>query len=95
MLKTALRDSLTDEQMEKLSRADVNGHGCWSHAEMISATIADRLGILIWQNAGKGKPPEPIRRPGVKTGKRQVSAKGVAYLEDLRRKHRERQQGGT
>lgn len=47
-----------------------DGYGPWSHTELLLATVADALHVLIWQNTqvhGKKKhrPPKPIPRPGV------------------------------
>ena len=42
--------------------------GGWTLAEQLSALVADRLQILIWQQTGDGQkgrnPPTPIERPG-------------------------------
>jgi hypothetical protein len=93
--KTALRDALTEEQLAELASTEMTGHGAWSHLEMLVAALTDRVGLLTWLNSdGKGKPPPPIRRPGVDAPKpRALSPAGVAYLEDIRRRHREQSEG--
>jgi hypothetical protein len=91
--KTAVRDSMSDEQLDALP--DPDGHGRWSHVELLLAAVVDAMNALVWQNArihggSKSQPPEPIRRPGVAPRKPPLSPAGVTYLNDLRERRRAR-----
>jgi len=61
----------------------------WDHHAMLQALIADRLAILIWQKTEDGKKgkrgPDPIVRPGYKSGKRKVKGEAVP-LDQLQAK---------
>jgi hypothetical protein len=86
--KTALRDALSDDELTSLARTVAEGHGQWSHMEMLLALLADRLGQLVWLNSdGKGDRPEPIQRPGVPRKTRILTPKAMEYLDRLRRNH--------
>jgi hypothetical protein len=58
------------------------GHGRWSHTDLLLADIIDRLGHLGYAMQAYKKPPDPYRRPGVIQRKR-LSPKGRAYLQRL------------
>lgn len=82
--KTAIRDSMTPEQLASLPTS--SGHGPWSNSELLLAAVVDRLSLLLWQNSrSKSKQPPPIPRPGVEqTSGRRISDKGVTYLAERR-----------
>ncbi|MFE0219484.1 hypothetical protein ACFW0U_01165 [Streptomyces albidoflavus] len=69
---TALRNSLTAEELAEQSEGGEPEKGRWSQADQLLALIADRVArleyVTVLANTGKGskKPtaPEPIRRPG-------------------------------
>lgn len=89
--KSAIRDGMSDEQLDAIP--DPDGHGRWSHTELLLAAVADALNVLVWQNGrihGKSKadPPEPIRRPGVEQRKPRITLAGVTYLNELRERRR-------
>lgn len=99
--KTIVRDSLTDAEQAALS-GDGEGHGAWSHSDLLLATIADAVHVLVWQQSqihGKkrARAPKPIPRPGIKRSGaaaghgndgRAVSPAGVTYLSELRERRR-------
>jgi len=97
LTKTALREALTPEQLA--AQPEPTGHGQWSKAEHLLAAAVDRLSLLVWQNTqvhgGKrSQPPHPIPRPGVEPPEqRKLSARGAAYLADLREQRRQRRAG--
>lgn len=80
--KTALRDSLDDEELAELSKRPRDGHGRWSHTDLLLADIIDRLGHLGYAMRVYPKPPEPYTRPGV-VRRRKLTPKGLAYLQAL------------
>ena len=94
LTKTAIRDGMSPAQLARAqaSRTARPGHGPWSNSELLLALVADRLGVMIWQNGGKKSAPrpDPIPRPGVAAPGRTVTPQGVAYLADMRaRRNRE------
>lgn len=52
--------------LARATRSDIDR---WTIAEHLLATVADRLGILIWHNTKDGQQgrnaPKPIPRPGM------------------------------
>lgn len=96
--KTAIRDSLTDDEISQLADRDVKGHGPWSRETFRLAALEDainRLTAVTIYLAGdrKGQPrmPDPVRRPGLtgKAAKRKpvLTDEGRAYLKYLRENH--------
>jgi hypothetical protein len=86
--KTAVRDSLTEEQLAAYATLPRQGHGPWSHEAMVLAAAVDQLQaiayILIRSRGGEAKPPEPYPRPGVKARRsRRLTSEGHAYLQRL------------
>jgi hypothetical protein len=90
--KTAQRDQIPDDQLAQLARLRREGHGPWSHGELLSAAQIDVLRsilhVLIVSNGGKSNAPDPWPRPGV-VGKRRraLSREGFDYLMKLREEH--------
>jgi hypothetical protein len=85
--KTAMRDALGDEVLAKLSKVPSEGHGRWSHAELLLARVIDLLGVVASGMQLKEAPP-PYPRPGVAAQKRRaLSPEGHAYLMKIRREH--------
>ena len=85
---TAIRSSLTEEQLASLPEPE--GHGPWSSDMHLLASIADGVQILAWQQSqihggSKAKPPDPIPRPGIKATNR-LTAEQRALLEASRRR---------
>ncbi|MGW4422505.1 hypothetical protein [Streptosporangium sp. NPDC004631] len=73
--KTALRNEMSDAEMERASKGADPSQGAWSQTEMLLASLIDSVRWLIHVtlrvNGGKGGPPAPVPRPGVKkTGRR-------------------------
>ncbi len=92
LTKTAMRDSLTDEDLAELADQPRQGHGQWGRVDFRLAAIEDALrqqtAITVWL-AGKreGQPvlPEPVPRPGIGSRRRRkLSAADQAYLAHLR-----------
>lgn len=71
---TALRNSLSDEELAEQAEKGEPERARWSQMEQLLAAVVDGLRrveyVLILANsdgkARKPKPPEPIRRPGAK-----------------------------
>ena len=90
--KTALRDTLTDEQIADLARQDPAGYGRWTRSDLRLAALEDAVerqtALMIWLASDrKSQPrmPEPVRRPGITAKRRPVlSDEGRAYLQHLR-----------
>ena len=69
---TALRNSLSAEEMDEQAEGGRPEDGRWSQLEQLVAVVADRIArveyVLRCVNTEKKKdfpsPPEPIRRPG-------------------------------
>lgn len=82
LYKTAVRDSFDDEELVEMSRQARQGHGRWTHTDLLLADIIDRLGHLGYALRVYEKPPPPYSRPGV-VGRRKLSTAGRAYLQAL------------
>jgi hypothetical protein len=72
---TAIRASMTDEEIEERSESGDPSKGRWSSAEMLLAGLVDEVRrfehIYVSAHVKKGqagKPPEPLARPGVTPG---------------------------
>jgi hypothetical protein len=70
-----------------------DGHGRWSHTDLLIATVID---LLKWQlyatyavHGGKPKQPEPLARPGVKATRtrRGTSPAAKAALRAIAEEH--------
>lgn len=59
-----------DGEAQQTAQAADPSEGQWSQTEMLLALLIDSVRrleyVTIRMNGGKGKPPEPIARPGVK-----------------------------
>lgn len=90
--RTARRDAYTDEQL--VAMTDPSGkHGPWSHTDLLLAAVFDAVQALAHIQVARGgvkqDPPEPLRRPGVVTRRREVNPQAVAYLDRIRQRHAE------
>lgn len=97
LTKTAQANDLGEERLAELAAQNRNGHGPWSHTDMLLAAVVDavnantyvlRLANTDEKGRGKVKPAAPYPRPGV-AGKRNASRPGLSdegrkYLEYLR-----------
>ncbi|WP_329215296.1 hypothetical protein OG352_06535 [Streptomyces sp. NBC_01485] len=71
---TALRNSLSDEELAKQAEKGEPEKARWSQTEQLLALVADRVadvGFVLRavntdKKSTKPRPPEPIRRPGAK-----------------------------
>ncbi|MFC3986434.1 hypothetical protein [Streptosporangium jomthongense] len=72
--KTALRNRMTDAQLEQAGKEADPSQAPWSQEEMLLASLIDSVRTLIYVvirvNGGKGRPPQPMTRPGVKKARR-------------------------
>lgn len=93
LTKTAMRDSLTDEELAELADRPRTGHGPWSDITMRLAAIEDVLrqqtAITVWlagDRRNRPRMPDPVPRPGVAAGRkrRQLTTADKAYLAHLR-----------
>lgn len=84
--QTALRDSLTVEQLRELSSTgDRDKHGRWNRTEMLTARMVDIAEYFMWlQSDRKSLPPSPTPRPGVASNVTPINAAAAAYLEQTR-----------
>jgi len=87
--KTAQRDEIPDEQLAKIARLPQEGHGRWSHSDLLLARVIDLLGVVASGMRLKD-PPAPWPRPGLPARRRRaLSPEGHAYLARIRREHAE------
>ncbi len=94
--RTALRESLTAEELAAAAEQTTELYGRWSHLELLMGQLIDAIAMVQWTLVAlKSKqPPElpaPFPRPGVK----RRPAKGRMptgpikdYLEAMRAEHR-------
>jgi hypothetical protein len=88
---TALRNSLSDEELAEQADKGDPGKGRWSQLEQLVALLADRIArveyVLICANTEKKRdrpdPPEPITRPGSKPPKKKTEPLTEAGAETL------------
>lgn len=92
--KTAVRDSIPDEELAAMAKKPRDKHGPWSHTDLLVVSLVDEVRLLrrdlIAVNGGKLSGEfEPTPRPGVpRTSKRRaLSAEGHAYLMKIRLEH--------
>ncbi|MEO3856238.1 hypothetical protein [Acrocarpospora sp. B8E8] len=92
--KTAMRNSMSGTELEAAGKAADPSEGQWSQEEMLLARVHDAIRHLEWAlirvNGGKGKPPEPMPRPGVqpkgrkpKLTARQAEARAQAIFDRI------------
>lgn len=92
---TALRESLTDEQLDELSAAADGKHGPWSHTDHLLAAVVDSLERLAWIQVARAgvknhAMPQPVSRPGLhRSPTKPVDDRATAYLEAIRQRHRD------
>jgi len=88
-LRTAVRDSMTSEELAAQPAGD--GDGPWSLTDHLLARVGDGIDWLIYAKSdGKGEKPRPWPRPGTKSATvSAINPAARAYLENLRRQHRE------
>lgn len=73
--KTALRNAMDDTERKRITEDADPSEGQWSQTEMLLALIYDAMRWQIHISAGgKGKKPDPLPRPGVKSRKRRKRA---------------------
>lgn len=90
--KTAVRDAIPDERLAEMAALPRQGHGPWSHTDLLIGALVD---LARWQihatytvAGAKPKQPEPFPMPGVGARKRKaLTAEGHAYLQRLRAEH--------
>ncbi|AWT42551.1 MULTISPECIES: hypothetical protein [Streptomyces] len=71
---TALRNTMTPEELAEQADKGEPERAPWSQLEQLVALVADRVAHLEWalwtvnieQKSKRPDPPEPIRRPGAK-----------------------------
>jgi hypothetical protein len=90
---TALRNSMSEEELAEQAEKAEPEKGRWSQAEQLLATIADRIALLqyayvsahIESKAKLPARPEPVRRPGAKAPrpKPQMSEGAAEFLYQL------------
>jgi len=73
---TAMRNELTDEELEEQADKGEPEKGRWSQLEQLVAIVGDRLARLEYvytcahvEKRERPKAPEPLRRPGAKPPK--------------------------
>jgi hypothetical protein len=87
---TAVRASLSDEELEERGAGSDPAKGRWSAAEMLLAAVIDELRSIQYlyvsahvKQGQAGKPPEPVARPGVT--KRDRKARRTRLTDEQRR----------
>jgi hypothetical protein len=91
--KTAIRDALGDERLAELARAPREGHGPWSHTDLLIGSAITHLRWLIYAvyaaQGGKPNRPEPYPMPGATPARQRkaLTPEGHAYLRQLREQH--------
>jgi hypothetical protein len=83
--QTAIRDSFTEDELDALADTRGDEHGSWSKTDLLLASISDAIAHLTYvqvSRAGvKAEPPEPMRRPGVRSNKVRQDPAAMAYLK--------------
>lgn len=87
--KTALRDdSFSDDELAELAARPREGHGSWSHLELLVAELIDRVGLVAYGLRVWEKPPERLPRPGVvPVGRRRIDPVAKARLRAIAQEH--------
>lgn len=93
--KTAVRDSLSDEDLAELARKPRDKHGPWSHEALLLAAAIDRIELLrrdlVAVNGAKPSSDfEPVPRPGIRRPRRRAAnPAAAAYIRRLAQQHAE------
>lgn len=84
--QTAIRDSLTADQLRELAgTGDPDKHGRWNRSEMLIARLVDTANYFLWSQSDRKSPaPSPTPRPGIASNVTPINAAAVAYLEQTR-----------
>jgi hypothetical protein len=91
-MKTALRESLSEDELIELGKVPKTGHGTWSRDSYLLASIKDELSILRFVTlriaGNEADTPDLYERPGIK---RKVTAAvnpaAHEYLQGIRSQH--------
>lgn len=86
---TAVRDTLTPQQLASLASRPRAGHGAWSHTDLLLALLADLVAENTWAFAAVNskrvpKRPKPIPRPGVDDTRSGPSPEALAAAARIR-----------
>lgn len=84
--QTALRDSLTAEQLrEAAERGGPDVHGRWTREGMLLARIGDLAEFFLWSQTDRKSPaPSPTPRPGLPSNVTPINQAAIEYLERTR-----------
>ncbi|GHJ21616.1 MULTISPECIES: hypothetical protein [Streptomyces] len=88
---TAIRNSMSDEELDAQADAGEPEKGRWSQTEQLLALLADRVAQLQYtlicvnteKKSQRPEVPEPIRRPGAKPRKKKTAPMSDAAAERL------------
>ncbi len=74
LTKTAQANDLGDAKLAELAKRQTDGHGRWSHTDMLLADLIDAVNLSTYilrlantdpKRAKSVQPPEPVHRPGL------------------------------
>jgi hypothetical protein len=82
-------DDLGDETLAELAKTEPEGHGRWSHNDLLLAHIIDLLGVVAYGLHVFEQPPQPYRRPGIMPKRRRRDPAITAAIEAIAREHAE------
>lgn len=66
-----------------------DGHGRWSHTDLLLAHLIDLVGVFAYGKGVFEKAPEPYRRPGIMPRRRKRNPAITAEIERIAREHAE------
>lgn len=89
LYKTALSNSLGDDMLADMAKQAPDGHGRWSHTDLLLAYMIDLLGLVAYGLRVFEKPPEPYRRPGIMPKTRKRDPAITAAIAAIAREHAE------
>lgn len=85
--KTALMNSYGDEALAEMSQLAPEGHGRWSHTDLLLAHLIDLVGVFAYGKGVFERAPEPYRRPGILPRRRKRNPAITAEIERIAREH--------
>ncbi len=87
LYKTALLNTYTDEEPAERAQQAPDGHGRWSHTDMVLADIFDLLGAIGYARGLFERPPNPYRRPGILPRQRRRDPAITAEIRRIAQEH--------
>ena len=89
LYKTAVANSFGDEALAEMAQHEPDGHGRWSHTDLLLAHLIDLTGVIAYGQGVFKDPPPPYRRPGILPRRRRRDPAITAEIRRIALEHAE------